>query len=130
MVRSRSLHIIILPTILLVLQLIGGIGIVATDFIVAARPNNLLNKTINGLLFKWLLVVIAFGTCYVSIGILARFWWVARAVREPGSLEQANSISWRGVITPLVQSGCVYSSIMVLSMIIMIIGNVSTSFYV
>ncbi|KAG9023219.1 hypothetical protein FRB95_013403 [Tulasnella sp. JGI-2019a] len=115
---SRNTRTILLPTLLLVVTAIGYIMIVATDFLLAAQPHNLRYLTLNMSLFIWVPVVVLAYTCYITIFIVGRLWWVGGAINRLSILEEKRRNGYQAVMTAIVQSGvmnCIISALTIVS---------------
>ncbi|KAG9001947.1 hypothetical protein FRB93_011919 [Tulasnella sp. JGI-2019a] len=115
---SRNTRIILLPTLLLVVTAIGYIMIVATDFLLATQPHNLRYLTLNMSLFIWVPVVVLAYTCYITIFIVGRLWWVGGAINRLSILEEKRRNGYQAVMTAIVQSGvmnCIISALTIVS---------------
>ncbi|KAG9006426.1 hypothetical protein FRB94_000664 [Tulasnella sp. JGI-2019a] len=116
---SRNIRIILLPACLLVANVTGFTAIVVTDFLSAARPNDLRYITLNLSLFIWVLAVSLAYTVYITVFIAGRLWWVGNATNNSLTLtpEEEKRNRYQGAINALVQSGVIYSVTMVVSII-------------
>ncbi|KAG9001945.1 hypothetical protein FRB93_011917 [Tulasnella sp. JGI-2019a] len=105
---SRNIRIILLPALLLVVTVVGFTIIVVTDFLSAARPDDLRYITLNLSVFIWVLAVVLAYTCYITIFIAGRLWWVGRATNKISTLGEKKRHGYQGAINAIVQSGVIY----------------------
>ncbi|KAG9002386.1 hypothetical protein FRB93_011503 [Tulasnella sp. JGI-2019a] len=106
---SRSIRIILLPVCLLVITAIGATAIVATNLVTARRLQDHHLLVMAGPLFMAAQGVVIVYTCYMTIFIAGRLWWVGNAVKQITSPEQPRKNRYSGAIYALIQSGVMQS---------------------
>ncbi|KAG9001941.1 hypothetical protein FRB94_000674 [Tulasnella sp. JGI-2019a] len=117
MIWSRSIRVIIVPACLLVLNAVGFITIAVITFLMARWPINPRLLAINFPLFIAAHSVVIAYTCYITIFIVGRLWWVGREANKIESPDRPKPNRYSGAISALIQSGGMYSATMVLTII-------------
>ncbi|KAG9006116.1 hypothetical protein FRB94_000941 [Tulasnella sp. JGI-2019a] len=114
---SRNTCIVLLPACLLVANVIGFSFIVATDFLLAARPNDQRYTSLHSSLFIWVSAAILAYTFYITIFITSKLWWVGRATNKLSTTDEKRRNQFQGAINAIIQSGAIYFVLMILSLI-------------
>ncbi|KAG9036961.1 hypothetical protein FRB95_007524 [Tulasnella sp. JGI-2019a] len=122
---SRNIRVILHPTCLLAVTMIGFSTVVVTDFLLAVRPNDRRYLTRNMSLYIWMVAVVLTYTFYITTFIVGRLWWVGSEVNKFSTTNGKRRNGYQGAINAIAQSGMIYSVSMTLALISAAIGNVS-----
>ncbi|KAG8878387.1 hypothetical protein FRB97_002550 [Tulasnella sp. 331] len=111
---SRNIRIVLLPVFLFICGAIFATTIIITDALVGNDPRY---GVVNISVYYSYLGVVIVNTCYVTILVAGRLWWIGRKMNQVESLEQVRETRYQGAIKALVQSGSLYTIVNVLSVI-------------
>ncbi|KAG8885200.1 hypothetical protein FRB98_001928 [Tulasnella sp. 332] len=110
---SRNILVALLPGLLFLCSTSGATVVVITDFLLAKDPRYL---AINSLAFDTTLVAILVNSCYVTILVSGRLWWVGRMMDRVNPMELSRRTRYQGAIAAFLQSGAMYTIAIILSL--------------
>ncbi|KAG8851868.1 hypothetical protein FRB96_009053 [Tulasnella sp. 330] len=103
---SRNVRIVLLPMFLFSCSATGAVVIVTSNFFLAKGP-------LYAAIHLWApyatLAVVIVNTCYVTVLVASRLWWMGRMLHKMESSEKIRKSRYQGTITALVQSGSMYT---------------------
>ncbi|KAG8851869.1 hypothetical protein FRB96_009054 [Tulasnella sp. 330] len=119
---SRNIRILVLPAFLFICSATGATVVTITDFLLG---NGQPYVAINSIAFDFILAVVIANTCYVTILLAGRLWWVGRMTDKMESPGQIRKSRYQGAIIALVQSGFMYTVAVTLSLIFEVKQNIA-----